>query len=278
MIGPPPGVRVWLACGRTDLRKGMVTDSGRVSLTPAQLSMLLEGIDWVRRETDARQRVKVPYDEGVASHIGPESCAGGREAVRRSVDRGTRRPAIERRKTSHPERRCHPVGRRQHGPVALSRAPVGSASSVEPGMRVRLATGTERSPVRPRQPGGGPHGEGGEPKTMMHGPEKSDSPIVPMKPANKAGRSAAESVEGRGGAKGNAGLQSTVRTQSREAVSQAQNRIREAVNRNSKEKLTALLHHVTIDVLRAAFFALKRRAAPGIDEVTWDTYEETLRG
>ena len=66
----------------------------------------------------------------------------------------------------------------------------------------------------------------------MHGPEKSDLPIVPMKPANKAGRPAAELVEGRGGAAGNAGLQSTVRTQSRAAVSQAQARIREAVIRN----------------------------------------------
>jgi RNA-directed DNA polymerase len=95
-----------------------------------------------------------------------------------------------------------------------------------------------------------------------------------MKPANKAGRPAAELVEGRGGADGNTGLQSTVRTQSREAVSQAQVRIREAVTRNQKEKLTALLHHITVDVLRAAFFALKRRAAPGIDAVTWDMYEE----
>lgn len=108
----------------------------------------------------------------------------------------------------------------------------------------------------------------------MHGPEKSDSSIVPAKPANKVGRPAAESGEGRDGAVGNAGLQSTVRTQSRAAVSQAQARIREAVTRNKKEKLTALLHHVTIEVLRAAFFALKRRAAAGIDAVTWDMYEE----
>ena len=108
----------------------------------------------------------------------------------------------------------------------------------------------------------------------MHGPEKSDSPIVSMKPANKAAQAAAEPMEGRGGAEGNAGLQSTVRTQSRVAVSQAQARIREAVNRNRKERLTALLHHISVDVLRAAFFALKRRAAPGIDAVTWEDYEK----
>ena len=108
----------------------------------------------------------------------------------------------------------------------------------------------------------------------MHGPEKSDPSIVPLKPANKAVKAAAEPMEGRDGADGNAGLQSTVRTQSRAAVSQAQGRIRDAVNRNRKEKLTALLHHVNVDVLRAAFFALKRRAAPGIDAVTWEDFEQ----
>ena len=112
----------------------------------------------------------------------------------------------------------------------------------------------------------------------MHGPEKSDSPMVPMKPANKALRYAAESVEGRGGTKGKAGLQSTVRTQSRAAVSQAQNRLREAVNKNRTEKLTAFLHHMTVDVLRGGFLSLKRAAAAGIDAVTWDAYAEDLEG
>jgi RNA-directed DNA polymerase len=112
----------------------------------------------------------------------------------------------------------------------------------------------------------------------MNGPEKSDPLIVPKKPANKAGRSAAESVEGRSGTKGNAGLQSTVRTQSRAAVSQAQGRIQEAVNRNRKERLTALLHHVSVDVLRAGFLSLKRGAAAGIDAITWEVYAENLEG
>jgi hypothetical protein len=72
-------------------------------------------------------------------------------------------------------------------------------------------------------------------------------------------------------------LQSTVRTQSRAAVSQAQNRLREAVNRNNKEKLTALLHHVTVDTLRAGFLALRRRAAPGIMDVTGHRDPKSLR-
>jgi transposase len=58
---------------------------GVVTITPGQLGYLLEGIDWVRRETDRRQRVQVPHDEGVAIHIGPESCVGGREAAREAL-------------------------------------------------------------------------------------------------------------------------------------------------------------------------------------------------
>ncbi len=84
---------------------------------------------------------------------------------------------------------------------------------------------------------------------MMHGTEQSDPLIVPRKPMNKAVRTVAEAVEGSGGTERNADRQSTGRTQSREAVSQAQGRIREAVNRNNKERLTALLHHVDIDCL-----------------------------
>ena len=74
--------------------------------------------------------------------------------------------------------------------------------------------------------------------------EKSDLPEVAKKRANKAVSAAAEFVERRGGAKESADLQSTARTQSREAVSQAQARIREAVIRNPQGKLTALLHVV----------------------------------
>ncbi len=58
---------------------------GKVTITPAQLGMLLEGLDWERRETDERQRVQVPYDEGVANHIDPESCTGGCEAAREAL-------------------------------------------------------------------------------------------------------------------------------------------------------------------------------------------------
>src|SRR5260370_42606733 len=110
----------------------------------------------------------------------------------------------------------------------------------------------------------------------MSAMEKSDLPVVARKRANKAVSAAAELVERRGGAKENADRQSTARTQSREAVSQARARIREAVIRNRQDKLTALLHHIDIDVLRASFFGLKKTAAPGGDEMTWTEYAKHL--
>src|ERR1700736_5296070 len=110
----------------------------------------------------------------------------------------------------------------------------------------------------------------------MSAREKSDLPEVAEKRANKVASAAAELVERRGGAKENAELQSTVRTQSRAAVSQAQSRIRETVIRNRRAKLTALLHHLTVDVLRASFFGLKNWPAPGVDEMTWTEYAKGL--
>lgn len=111
---------------------------------------------------------------------------------------------------------------------------------------------------------------------MMHGLEKSDLAIVAMKPANKAGQPAAEWVEPRAGTEGNTGQPRTRRTQSRGSVSQGLDRVRHAARQRKKERFTALLHHVTVDLLRDAFLALKRRAAPGVDGVTWQAYEAEL--
>src|ERR1700730_8268894 len=100
---------------------------------------------------------------------------------------------------------------------------------------------------------------------MMHGREKSDSAIVAGTPTNKAVPTAAEPVEPRAGAKGNASQQSTHRTQGRERVSQALEGARQAAQRK-KEKFTALLHNISIDSLRMAFLAVKRDGAP----LFWD--------
>src|SRR6516162_3111997 len=103
----------------------------------------------------------------------------------------------------------------------------------------------------------------------MHDSEKSDSGIVARKLTNKAGRPAAELVEPRPGTKGNVDQQSTHRTQGRARVTQALERVRIAARQRRKEKFTSLLHHVNPAMLRRAFHALKRGAAPGVDGVTW---------
>jgi RNA-directed DNA polymerase len=111
---------------------------------------------------------------------------------------------------------------------------------------------------------------------MMHGREKSDPVVVAKKPTNKAEQSAAEPVEPRTGTKGNAGQQSTRRAQDRESVSQALSRVRMVAKQGKKEKFTTLFHHLDAAMLRTAFFALKRDAAPGVDGETWEVYAADL--
>jgi len=111
---------------------------------------------------------------------------------------------------------------------------------------------------------------------MMHAGETSDSAIVATKPTNKAERSAAEPVEPRAEAKGNASRQSTGRMQSRGTVTQALERIRQAARQRKKEKFTTLLHHISIAHLETAFYELKQDAAAGVDGLTWRDYEQNL--
>lgn len=112
---------------------------------------------------------------------------------------------------------------------------------------------------------------------MMHGRGKSDSPIVPGKPPNKAGSPAAEAVEGRGLAKGNPSEQNASRTPSRTDARSALERVRQTAERDKGQRFTALLHHVyAIERLEAAYRGLNPKASPGIDGQTWRAYGENL--
>jgi len=111
---------------------------------------------------------------------------------------------------------------------------------------------------------------------MTHEHGKSASAIVAGKPTNKTERSVAEPVERRAGTKGNADQQSTRRAQDRGSVSQALDRVRQVARQRKKERFTSLLHHVDPAMLRTAFYAMKRDAAPGVDGMTWQTYERDL--
>jgi group II intron reverse transcriptase/maturase len=111
---------------------------------------------------------------------------------------------------------------------------------------------------------------------MMDEQEKSDPAIVAGKPANNGGRPPAEPVEPRAGAKGNTVERGTRRTPGRESVSPGLDRVRQAARERKGERFTALLHHVDVDLLRAAYGWLKRDAAAGVDGVTWAAYGEGL--
>src|SRR6266403_2043599 len=112
---------------------------------------------------------------------------------------------------------------------------------------------------------------------MTNGPGKSDRSVVPEKTSNNVGQPAAEGMEGRGLAKGNSNQQNASRTPSRTDAPSALERVRQAARRDKKMRFTALLHHVyDVARLRAAFLALKKDAAPGVDGETWRHYEQAL--
>jgi len=111
-------------------------------------------------------------------------------------------------------------------------------------------------------------------ESSMHVGGESDEQVVPTKQPNNGERSLAEVAEGSCSTKGNTEEERTLRTQGRECVSQGLRGVREAASRDKKQKFTALLHHVTADLLRDSYCALKRQAAPGVDGVTWEQYGE----
>jgi RNA-directed DNA polymerase len=114
---------------------------------------------------------------------------------------------------------------------------------------------------------------------MMNEDGKSDSPIVPKKPPNKACKQVAEVVEGRGLAKGNLLKCNVSRTQGRIDAHSSLKRVRRAAMKDRKQRFTALFHHVyDVNGLREAYYKVKRDAAPGIDGETWQHYGENLEG
>src|ERR1035441_5818678 len=119
-------------------------------------------------------------------------------------------------------------------------------------------------------------GEGESRTSRTHVSEESDSGIVPMNHSNKDGQPLAESGEGRPLIKENIHQLITHSTQSEARVSQGLEGVRKAARERKEMKFTALLHHLTIDLLRDSFYALKRKAAPGVDGVTWREYEAGL--
>src|SRR5580658_8670479 len=111
----------------------------------------------------------------------------------------------------------------------------------------------------------------------MHVPEKSDCAAVPVNQPNKGGQSSAEVGEGRAQTKENIVQSHMHPTQSGKRMSQGLDGVRKVARERKQERFTALLHHLNVDLLRDSFYALQRKASPGVDGVTWQEYETGLQ-
>jgi RNA-directed DNA polymerase len=110
----------------------------------------------------------------------------------------------------------------------------------------------------------------------MNGHGRSDGPVVPANPPNKA--AAAEAGEERGSAKGNTAGKTRPGRSAGQGVSGALGRVRQVAVRDREARFTALLHHVSLDRLRAAYWAINPKAAPGVDRVVWVDFGQDLEG
>jgi RNA-directed DNA polymerase len=109
----------------------------------------------------------------------------------------------------------------------------------------------------------------------MNGHGQSDRFVVPANPLNKA--AAAEAGEERERAKGNTDSETRPGHSAGPGVSSGLDRVREVARRDKDARFTALLHHVDLDRLWAAYVAINPKAAPGVDQVTWGAYGQDLR-
>jgi RNA-directed DNA polymerase len=110
----------------------------------------------------------------------------------------------------------------------------------------------------------------------MHVLEKSDCAVLPVNQPNKEGQLSAEVGEGRAQTKENIVPPHMRPTQSGKRMSQGLDGVRKAAKERKQEQFTALLHHLNVDLLRDSFYALQRKASPGVDGVTWQEYETGL--
>ena len=106
--------------------------------------------------------------------------------------------------------------------------------------------------------------------------EESDRAVIPMKLPNKEAQASAEAVEGRARTKENTSRSHTSPAQDGNSVSQGLAGVRKVARERKRERFTSLLHHLTTALLRQSYYALKRNAAPGVDGVRWQEYEEGL--
>lgn len=228
--------------------------------------------------------MKVRHRKGIANHPGPESCGGAREGVVEALTGESAGQPLSREMESSgaPTLLSEAEGHTDGGVIRES--PEGSTRSKTLSMRRSSSNrNCEISSVPVGQLAVGGSGKAIGRKPDIHADEKSDACVVPMNDPNNSAASKparAEGPEGRRAAKRNAERSSAPRTQSRTRASMGLDGVREAARAQKatggKARFTALMHHLTPQLLLDSFMQLKRSAAAGVDGVTWREYEEGL--
>ncbi len=213
-----------------------------------------------------------------ASHPDPESCVGGRKDAGEALTgaHAGQPSSCEINHSGVPTLLFEAEGHTEGG--AIGKPLEDPAQSETLCMRGHSLRGKREVPQVPVV-----DGTAGRPEKVtnrnpgMYACGKSDDRVVPGKPPNKGEHlSPTEAVEGRRSTEGNTLPEAASRTQSRLDAWIALQRVREVARRDKRARFTALLHHVTVDLLRESFYALKRHAAPGVDGLTWEQYEADL--
>jgi hypothetical protein len=208
--------------------------------------------------------MKVQYWEEMANHSDPESCVAHREVWSEALTGETGRPAIAAKsgfRDADAVKRC---GRQPDQAIDAS---LGRSARSRPALPGSFRTEAEISAV----PGGTTLRLGRREPRLGNRGEKSDALVLPGKPSNK-GIQPAEMVEGRSAAKGNADQAPAPRTQSRTSCASTDlEGVRQAARRNRRLRFTALLHHITPQLLIDSFYSLQKNAAAGVDGVTWSS-------
>jgi len=217
-----------------------------------------------------------PHEKGIADHLDPESCADVGNNMGEALTGAHAGQPLSSEITSLgvPTLYGEGEGHIQDGGICEPSRDATESETLR--MRGNSLHGNRETPkvsVLPHPPVGNGGAERFEKAngctSGMHAFGESDGSIVPQKQANKADLSAAESVEGRGPTKENDLPSGHVPDTAPDKRGHGLQGVREAAKRDKEMRFTALLHHVTVDLLWASYFELKRSAAPGVDGVTW---------
>ena len=243
--------------------------------------------------------MKESHDQGPASQVDPESCVSDRKVAGEALT-GAHTGQVSS---------CEITQSGTPTPLSEAEGNITGGADGEPPVSPAQSQTLKRDPVLRSMCGNSLHGNRETPRphaddgesagrsekaqsqsSDMHGRGESDDRIVPEQPAKEGGQSFWSLYErvsaafvrredepatagGRRSTEGNTNSPAAPRTQSRDqCASTGLARVQEVARRDKRAKFTALLHHVTVDLLRDSFHALKRGAAPGVDGVTWQQY------